>query len=140
MENRHWSDDDFLARLYGIGPTNDHLDACEECRTRWEKLQLERIRMLSREIQVSQELLDRQRRSVFGRLEQSPRRVRLRLAASLAALLLTLVIVALVRPSLQREPMDVASEAKIFEEVFKISSSTEPSAIEPMQLLFEVKQ
>ena len=140
MANIHWSDDDFLARLYGIGPEEAHLGTCEECRARWESLQLKREQLCSQESQVSQEFLARQRQAIYERLKGKPRGFHLRPASTLAALLLILVIVSLFRPSLQREPIDTMSDIKVFEEAFEIASSSEPSAIEPVQSLFEVRQ
>ena len=140
MADTHWGDDDFLARLYGIGPEDAHLGTCEECRARWESLQLRREQLCSPESQVSQEFLARQRRSIYERLEGKSRRFHLRPAPTLATLLLILVIATLFRPSLQREPMDTISDVGVFEEAFEIASSSEPSAIEPVQSLFEVRQ
>ena len=139
MAGRHWSDEDLLARLYGIGPQDGHLDTCESCRGRWEKLQLRRERLLAMESQVPQDFLAAQRRSIYERLEQKPRWFHLELVPSLAALLLALVILSMFRPAPQRHPVGTASDDIVFEEAFEIATSTEPSAVEPVRSLFEVQ-
>jgi predicted anti-sigma-YlaC factor YlaD len=140
MADRHWSDEDLLAWLYGIGPQDGHLDLCESCRGRWEELQLRRARLLAREPWVPQDLLAAQRRSIYERLERKQHWLHLQLVHALAALLLVFVILTVFRPVPRRQPVDTASDDRVFEDVFEIATSTEPSAVEPVQSLFEVQQ
>jgi anti-sigma factor RsiW len=140
MADRHWHDDEILARLYDVGPQNGHIEACYECRTRLEALQQRRESVRAREPEVPADLLAGQRRAIYERIERKPMLIRLRLAPSLAALLLVLVIVSMFRPAPQRQAMDPAADASVFEDVFKIATSTEPSAVEPVRSLFEEQQ
>jgi len=140
MADRHWSDEELLARLYGIGPQEGHLDSCESCRERWEKLQLRRGRLLAREPRVSQDFLAAQRYSIFERLERKQPWFHMQLVHALAVLLLVFVILTVFRPTPRQQPVDTASDDKVFEDVFEIATSTEPSAVEPVRSLFEVQQ
>jgi predicted anti-sigma-YlaC factor YlaD len=140
MADRHWSDDDLLARIYGIGPQDGHLDSCESCRGRWQELQLRRERLLVREPWIPQDFLAAQRHSIYERLEGKQRGFHLQLVHTLAALLLVFVILTVFGPAPRRQPVDTTSDDKVFEDVFEIATSTEPSAVEPVQSLFEVQQ
>lgn len=140
MEKRHWSADDFLALLYGVGPEDTHIAVCSECRTRFEELLLRRERLRSREPELSAEFLSRQRRAIYERLEQKPLWLRLQPAHLLTALLLAFVILSIFRPAPLVQPTDTASDAGIFEDVFAIATSSEPAALEPARSLFEAQQ
>lgn len=140
MADRHWNDDEILARLYDVGPEDGHLEACDECRKRLEALQLRRKSLRAREPEVPADFLAGQRHTIYERLERKPLLFRPQLAPSLAALLLVLVIMTVFRPAPQRQAMGPVSDANVFEDVFKIATSIEPSAVEPVRSLFEEQQ
>ena len=35
MNGGHWTDQDLINHVYGVGPEDEHLQACSECRARW---------------------------------------------------------------------------------------------------------
>jgi hypothetical protein len=140
MAVRHWNDDELIAQLLCGGPADRHLESCEECRARLERLQLRREELLSGTPEVPGDFLARQRHAIFRRLEAKPRLLRLETAPVLALLLLVLVILSVFRPVPPSPPADVASDAMIFEDVFNTAARTEPAAVEPVQSLFEVQQ
>ncbi|HYK92287.1 MAG TPA: hypothetical protein VE398_26235 [Acidobacteriota bacterium] len=140
MPTRHWSDEEVLARLYGVGPEDGHIEVCQDCRTRLEAMELRRKTLLDRDLRVPAQFLAEQRRSIYERLERRPLLLRLRLVPSLAMVLFLFVILTMFRPSPQEPPRIPVPDAQVFEDVFDIASSTEPSAVEPVRSLFEVQQ
>jgi hypothetical protein len=140
MKDQHWSDDDFLAGLYGIGPPDEHLRACDKCRTRWEMLKYRRERLLAKDAPVPQRFLDRQKLAIYERINRKASWFNLRPAPVLAALLLFFVILSIFRPAPQTRPFVSKSDAEVFEDIFDIASSAEPSALQPVHALFEVEQ
>ena len=38
MYDKHWSDDDLVARLYGVKPEDPHIRECGFCAQRWESV------------------------------------------------------------------------------------------------------
>jgi hypothetical protein len=140
MTEKHWGDEEFLARLYGLGADDGHLEICGRCSARWSELQNLRDRMLAREPRVSKEFLAAQRRSIYSRLGRKSRWTRLQLSPSLAALLLIMVVLTILRPAPDKMPQETISDLQVFEEVFQTAASSEPSAVEPVRSLFEVQQ
>ncbi len=138
MENRHWSDDDLLAELYGIGPADGHLSVCPDCRRRWEWFRNRRDQFLRTEPVVGESLLVEQRRAIRARLGRHQRIPRLQPASLLAALLLICVILTVFRHTPKSTLSgDTAADEQMFEEVYSLASSPEPQAVEPLQSLFE---
>ncbi len=138
MSNNHYSDDDLVARLYGLGPADAHLDSCEMCRQRWNKM-LERHQLLhSTDIDVPVELLAAQRRAVYARVEQKPRKLRTAwLPLPVAALVLVLLVFTFFKPALHQQPADAISDDAALQDVFTVASRTDPAGLEPVQSLFE---
>jgi hypothetical protein len=140
MDNRHWSDEDFVARLYDVGPDDDHLESCAECMQRWEKHRLRRQLLLASTPQVPAGFLDGQRRSILGLLQEPPRAPHFRLAPALTAILLILVVITIFRPAPRQQYVEIVPDEQLFEEVFSLVSTSEPQAVEPLRSLFEVPQ
>ena len=40
--NRHWTEDDFIAKVYGLGPEDGHLEGCAACRASWVRFEARR--------------------------------------------------------------------------------------------------
>jgi len=140
MEDGHREDEDLVAQLFWAGHDDSDLNGCGDVRAQEEALHLGRERMQLPELRVSEEFLARQRQAVYRRLEQKPLRNRLQLAPVLSAVLLALVILTLLRTGTQRQDTSIVSDSAIFEDVFRTAAGTEPSALEPMRSLFEVRQ
>jgi anti-sigma factor RsiW len=141
MSDEHYSDDELVARLLGLGPEDAHLDTCEHCSRRW--AQVRDRRQLSRfgGPDVPAELLAAQRRAVYERVERKPRKSRSSwVPLPAAALLLLLLAFAVFRPSPQEPSTDVISDDKALQDVFTVASGIEPAGLKPVKSLFEVQK
>jgi hypothetical protein len=139
MTDRHWSDDDLLDRLYGIGPGDGHLEQCPECQSRWNRLSTRRSELL-RPPEVSSSDLAAQRRNIYRRLDRPARSAAVRFAPILAVFAMLLVAFFLWRPGSAPQappPAPQISDAQLFSEVSSMAQSSEPQAAEPIHALFE---
>lgn len=139
MSGGHWTEQDFIHHVYGIGPADGHLDGCGECRARWEAIRTQREFVLE-EPEVSHELLARQRREIYGRLGRQPSRTALRVAPAFAAVLLLLLGFFFTRPApvpVAATPAAAVSDTQLFSEIYALEQSSEPRAVTPMRALFE---
>ena len=140
MQQRHWTDDDLLARLYEVGPQDGHLESCVVCADRWQQLLRRRKALKEGEPEIPQELLAEQRRSVLARLERPQHTVAGRWVPLFATALLLLMAITLWRPGTAPEVVSEVSDAQVFEQIFTRVSTTEPQAVEPLRALFEVSK
>src|SRR5262245_20921045 len=139
MENSHWTDDELIERLYGVGRDDSHLAACADCRGRLADLEKAR-KVLLEAPELSPEVLRSQRSRIEERLAaaEPPRR----LIPAIAMAVLLVVSIALNRPA----PMPSTSstqpnaDARWFEEVFSQVSTAEPQTVAPLHALFQVKR
>jgi hypothetical protein len=135
MNPGHWSDQDFIDDIYGVGPADRHLEACAACRARHAGMRA-RKQLLVREPPISQEFLAAQRRSIYRRLQQ-PSRLVSRLAPAFAVLVL-LIGMFVMRQSPPPAPQrDQASDAQLFSDIYALEQSSEPRAAAPVRALFE---
>lgn len=71
----HWTDEQLIASLYGVGPENDHLRHCQKCESRRASLWSNRGALEDtepNEKELSFEFLAAQRRAVCERLAARP--------------------------------------------------------------------
>src|SRR5258706_11855364 len=73
MSGKHWTDDELLEHLYGLRSGNKHMESCGECTARARMISETRD-AVTEPPDVSHELLEAQRRSIYQRLG-SPVRV-----------------------------------------------------------------
>src|SRR5512139_285388 len=79
MQNVHWSDEDLINRLYGVGPEDvsslSHLADCQDCSTRLQVLEQRRglFVHLAQSAQVSESQLRQQREEIWKKLERAQR-------------------------------------------------------------------
>src|SRR5436309_7674721 len=85
MGARHWSDEDILAGLYGVGPMDGHSNDCADCRRRWELMRRRQEELRLAEPNLSGAFLASQRRAIMARTEAPPRSSGLQLVPWLAA-------------------------------------------------------
>ena len=140
MADPHWKDDDFIDRLFGIGPEGDHLATCALCARRWQSFQLKQEQRISGLVEVPDALLAEQRRAVYTRLGEKKPAFRLEVAPTMAAIVLLLVILSALRPVPDQQRPETMSDTQMFEEIFDMASSNEPDVVEPVRSLFEVRQ
>ena len=140
MDDRHFSEDELLDRLFGISSRSDsHLDACAECRASWNVLSKARAAELRRtQLDLPESFLMQQRMNVMNRIERRVSRNWLPgPAPALALAMLCAIAVLLVRPA--PAPVEV-SDAQFFSEVYSVAESTQPNSAAPIQNLFQGEQ
>lgn len=137
MYDKHWTEDQLVARLYGIGPQDGHLELCPSCARRWETIRCRYESLRPAGTEVSEGYLAAQRRVIFARLSEK-RHAFLRVLAPVLVTLLLATIVIVHRPVPVPPPtVDNASDSQLFEDVFRRASITEPTAVGPIRSLFE---
>jgi hypothetical protein len=138
MYDKHWSEEELVARLYGVGPEDGHLDVCDSCARRWEAVRC-RYENLRRPagFEVSEEFLAAQRRAIHARLREKRHRFPRVLVPVLVTLLLAAIVV-VHRPAPESPPpVEKISDAQLFDDVFRMVSDPAPSAVGPIRSLFE---
>jgi hypothetical protein len=139
MPDRHWSDDELISRLYGVGPQDGHLEECEDCGQRWRRFLAARERIL-KPPEVSQELLLRQRRRIYEKLEESEESRAWSFAPALAVAIMLVLAFVVSGPTPSPEPSLASSDAQFFSEIYSLVNTAEPQATEPIRGLFEAQQ
>jgi len=137
--NRHCSDEQLLAWLYGVEPDDPHRPECEQCRNRGENLRRRREQMLAVEPDVTEEFLAAQRRAIYARIDQershpSPAA----LMPWVVAALVLLLALGWLRTQTRSPAGAEISDVKAFEDAFAMVASSHPEAVEPLKSLFEV--
>jgi hypothetical protein len=137
-QSAHWTDEQLIDHLYGIGPADGHLNQCEQCRSRLLAMGTRR-KQISIDEPVSDNLLATQRRAIYARLSEPHHWWRelsvLRLAA--AAVMLTVVLgSATVYENHRRELAESRADAKLAQDVSQMSFESEPQATAPLRGLF----
>lgn len=130
----HYTDDDLLDRLYEAGPTDDHMERCAECRSRWEGLLLRRRQMLAPPPETETWLC--QTRLHIGEPTRPP--ALLRAMTALAALALLAVL--LTRPASPPAPVVASGDSQLLNEVYAMIQNDEPRAAAAVHALFETRQ
>ena len=131
---KHWTEDDFQQRLYGLKEGDDHLEECPECRGEMNRLTNTRART-TEQPEISGEFLAAQRRNIYRRLHE-PRHnwIALRWAIPVAMVLVMVLGLTLQRG---RRSAVAISDEQLFSDLTAIEQSAEPKAIAPMHKLFE---
>jgi hypothetical protein len=141
----HWTDEQLIQHLYGIGPEGNHIDECVDCRERLTAMAAAR-RVLETESspleQVPFDLLAAQRRSIYSRITQiSSWRVGFhirRWAAGAAMVLLLGGGAAYLEQNQHRQIVqNKESDAQLAQEVSRLAQDSEPSPTAPLQGLFD---
>ncbi len=138
MENHHWTEEQFVERIYGIGLEDGHLEKCALCKRKWDEYAGRREAYLSGRPIIPYGDLAQQRHAIRKRLAAGRRNFRLHILSPLATALLVLVIITVLRPVRKSGTVESPSDAELYREVFTMVSSTTPTAVEPLQSLFEV--
>lgn len=134
----HWSDEDFINHVYGIGPEEGHLAVCGECRARADAIRARRA-FVTREPEVPLEFLAEQRRRIHRRLEVE-RGAMNRFVPALGAVLLLLAGLFFLYQSPRPQPVPApvsASDSQLFSDIYALEQTSEPHVAKPMRALFE---
>jgi hypothetical protein len=137
-KSEHWTDDQLIDHLYGVGPAGGHLPACAECQARFAAIEARRQR-LGADDAVDEAFLAAQRRAIYARLEQ-PRRWWQpwplgRFAAAAALTILLAGSMTLYRNH-QRELAESRADAQLAQDVSQLSFESESPATAPLKGLF----
>jgi len=147
-EKRHWSNEELLARLYGVDVENagaEHLEECAECAGRWRQLLIRRAAAVSQaaEASISDERLRSQRAAVWARIDRRPavwlwKWVPAGAAAGVVGLGLLLLSPALApHKGLAPAAQTRISDEQLFADVAVLSSPEAPRGAAPIRELFE---
>ncbi len=140
MGDTHWSEDELIGRLYGVGPEGDHPDRCPECGERLRRLTGRRQQLLRAEGAVRPGRLARQLHAVEERAARPPAWRPWPAVALAGGLMVAAFVYDRPRPAPQPPAAAAAAETRLFEEVFEEVARSEPRALDPVQALFEVKR
>jgi hypothetical protein len=141
----HWTDEQLIEHLYGIGPDARHVDECSECRARLSSMVLARraVEMnTAADEEVPSEVLAAQRRSIYAQIERIqswPSWLNVRRWMAVGAMF---VLVgggaALYEQVRQQEAaQNRVTDAQLAQEVSQIASDIEPEPTAPLQALFD---
>lgn len=145
MYDEHWSDDQLIDRLYGVGPESGHIERCPSCASRWEEIRRRSECLRQTGMEVSEGHLASQRRAIRARLSEK-RHLFPRVLVPVVVTLVVAVFVILDRhaPAPRQEvapqSVDTISDDQLFDDVFSRISGAEPSSIVPIRSLFEEKK
>ena len=139
MNDRHWTIEELISRLYGVGGGDEaHLAACASCRARWDGINARRMAVTSPP-PVAEERLAAQRRAVWARIDASGTGpLRLRVASGLAFAVTAVIALLLSMPAPQQS--HEVADAQFFSEVQSMIEAVEPGAVSPIHGLFEEVQ
>lgn len=145
--NRHYSESDFLNRLYEVGREDQHLEECPTCRAQWETWVAAR-QQLVREPEVPADFLAAQRRQILSSAGQplgsfskfwhwTPA-----LAMVAMALFAILWQAPAPKPVVEEAPVakkTAPSDAELMADIYRTVYRVEPQSVAPLHGLFEDK-
>ena len=148
--NSHWTDEQVIEHLYGVGPEDRHLVSCVKCRDRVAVVQA-RWRSIEEGTgdEVSFEFLAAQRRKVYARLADQVGWRRMFQARRWAPAAMALFVIgAGLAVFEETHPLGLGgphgqvvnsniSDADLASEVGGFADGSEPTATAPLQALFE---
>lgn len=144
MKEQHWTDEQLIAHLYGVGPADHHILECAPCALRLRAMQESRSHVETANAassEINPEFLAAQRRAIYARLERSRwsdwGRVLVRRWAPVFAMIVVIAGVAVVYEQRQADQARRISDSQLFEEVGHLAEDTTPAAVEPMEGMFE---
>jgi hypothetical protein len=143
MTARHWTEDELIAHLYGIGPQDGHIEHCGECAKRLQSMQ--DARSLSEAAAASSvepgfEFLAAQRRRIYQQLSTvGQHRLAWRFAPGVAASLALAcgLLFFQQQHSNSSSPVAKPSDTQLVEDVGRVAMNPEPAPVAPLQALFE---
>lgn len=140
----HWTDEQLIAHLYGVGAEDAHVDACPECQARLQAMRSTRelIELASSSSEVTFEFLAAQRRKIHRRVTEPVRwwsYLPLRRWASAAGGVAVVAGGLLIVEHDRRQPAvpNNISDAQLARDVSRMAEDPEPPATAPLQALFE---
>lgn len=140
----HWTDEQLIAHLYGVGPQGSHVEDCADCQARLLAMRSQRqaVEAASSPSDVSFEFLAAQRRRIHARVTEPVRwwsHLPLRRWTSAAAGIAVVAGGLLIVEHDRRQPAvpNNISDAQLARDVSRMAEDPEPPATAPLQALFE---
>jgi hypothetical protein len=143
MTARHWTEDELIAHLYGIGPEDGHIKECSDCSSRLRSMQDARglsEAAATEAIEPSFEFLAAQRRRIYERLSKPARSTFAWRYASAVATTLAIaggVLFFEQQHGNNSRPMVKPADTQLVEDVGRVAMNPEPAPLAPLQALFE---
>ncbi len=139
-QSGHWTDDQLIAHLYGVGPDDHHLPNCGDCQSRLSGLKKRQQELRSED--VSPELLASQRRRIYQRLTARVRwsarwQVRRWVSAAAVGLALGGSVLFYQERERQQSANSMLSDAQLAQDVSLLSQNSEAPPTEPLHALFD---
>jgi predicted anti-sigma-YlaC factor YlaD len=138
-QSGHWTDEQLIDRLYGIGPADEHLNHCGACAARLAAMEVRRQQASMQEF-VSDDFLMAQRRAVYARISQPARWwhafATRRLAAASAMIAVLAAGSATVYQKHKHELDEARADVQLAQDVSRMSFESEPQATAPLKGLF----
>lgn len=142
---KHYTESDFLDRLYEIGREDGHLEGCGECQARYETWLAAR-KEVTREPEIPASLLMEQRQRILDRSAQPLGSFRnfLRWSPAMAMAAMAVVVVLWNKPSpkpIVETPASVetaqASDTQVLADIYRTAYDVEPQSVAALHGLFE---
>lgn len=142
----HWTDDELIQHLYGVGRSDGHVDGCRDCQARLSVAEMQR-RALEADLSASghevasYDFLMAQRRRIYAKLSQPASRwsgISVgRLAPAAAALLVLAGGVVVYDQRFRQEATNQhVSDAQLAHDVSCMAADSEPRSTAPLRALF----
>ncbi len=139
MKMEHWTDEQLFAHLYGVGPEDGHLNDCAACRQRTTEMQANRQSfeaLRGTDDDVTFEFLARQRRAIYAGLGKKRNIFGMGRWASAVAMVAVVAGAIIVIEERQQDNRQI-SDAQLIEEVSRMAQDSTPTAVAPMEGLFQ---
>ena len=137
-QSAHWTDEQIMNHLYGVGPAGGHLSQCDSCSSRLTSMQSRR-QGFSIEDSVSDQFLAAQRRAIYARLSKTHhwwQDVPVRRWAAGVAMFTVVAGSAALYQDHREEIAESRADAQLAQDVSQMSYESEPQATAPLQGLF----
>ena len=145
IQSGHWTDEELLAYLYGVGPSTNHLAACSQCQSRLSEMQANRAfidQSAFLEHHPTSSFLAAQRRAIYQQMEKPSRwwvaaPVR-RWAAGVATVCIVGGSLSIYQHNQQVQMLqERMNDAKLAQEVAAMAEDSGVPAMAPLEGLFE---
>ena len=141
----HWTDEQLIEYLYGVGPQDGHLAGCRFCQARVSSLHVRRRTMelsASPDREIGFEFLAAQRRKIYAKLTAPTHwwsflQARRWTSATATLVLLGSGLLLYEENHKQQSIQDKVSDAQLAREVSSMAADPEPEPTAPLQALFE---
>jgi hypothetical protein len=137
MYDKHWTDDELVARLYDVRAGDDHLAKCVSCARRLDAIRSRYDNLHPPKIDVSPEFLAEQRRSIHARIHGKRHKLPRVLVPAVVTLLVAFFVITYRPASVVPPAKAPVSDSEFFEDVFSRVSDPLPGSAGPIRSLFE---